>query len=117
MKFLANENFPFPSLMILRQSGYHVLSVSELYPGISDYDVIAQARESNSIILTFDKDYGEIIYKHGLENPPAVLFFRFKGTNPEVAEQLLVEVLNGKNFEFEKTFTVFEKGNIRQRKY
>ena len=55
MKFLANENFPFPSLMILRQSGYHVLSVSELYPGISDHDVIAQARESNSIILTLIK--------------------------------------------------------------
>ena len=43
MRFLANENFPFPSIKILKEAGYHVTSVSELYPGISDFDVIDRA--------------------------------------------------------------------------
>ena len=117
MKFLANENFPFPSIQLIRQSGFDVDSVLELFPGIPDGEVVIKARETNSIILTFDKDYGEIIYKHGLEYPPAVIFFRFKGTNPEAAGQRLVEILKDRKLEFEKRFTVFENRNIRQRIY
>lgn len=117
MIFLANENFPFPSVLILRQAGYHILSVSELFPGISDEEVIDKAKANNSVILTFDKDYGEIIFKHARQNPPAVIFFRFKGENSEAAGQLLIDMLENKEMEFEKKFTVIEKEGIRQRIY
>ncbi len=117
MKFLANENFPFPSISFLRQNGYEVSSVSELYPGIPDYAVIDKAKANDSIILTFDKDYGEIIFKHGSANPPAVIFFRFKGENPEVAGQLLMNLIETKKIGVENKFTVIEKESIRQRAY
>jgi predicted nuclease of predicted toxin-antitoxin system len=117
MKFLANENFPFPSIAILRQASLHISTVSELYPGISDNEVITKAKVDNLIILTFDKDYGEIIYKHGIENPPAVVFFRFKGENPESAGHLLLDIVVNKKIELEKKFTVIENESIRQRTY
>jgi len=117
MRFLANENFPFPSIKMLRQAGYVISSVSELYSGIPDTDVISKAKHEGLIILTFDKDYGEIIYKHGLNNPPAVIFFRFKGENPEAAGNLLLDLLIKGEMEFERKFTVIEKENIRQRIY
>lgn len=117
MRFLANENSPFPSIKFLRQAGYNILSISELYPGISDNEVIDKATSDNSIILTFDKDYGEIIFKHGLESPPAVIFFRFKGEDPEIAGQLLLDLMKNKNLKVENKFTVIEKESIRQRTY
>ena len=56
MEFLANENFPKPSIQLLVNKGYKVLSVSEMLSGISDLEVISFASKRNQIILTFDKD-------------------------------------------------------------
>ena len=64
MNFLANENFPRPSTIILRENGLSVKSIQEDFPGISDEEVIEIASKSNLIILTFDSDYGEIIFKY-----------------------------------------------------
>lgn len=79
MRFLANENFPAPSVKKLRELGYNIQSVQELSSGASNHEVIDIGGRDNSIILTFDRDYGEIIFKYRHENPPAVIFFRFKG--------------------------------------
>ena len=67
MQFLANENFPFPSLEILRENGVEVKSIAEECPGISDTEVMRIAQKKNLAILTFDKDYGELIYKHNIQ--------------------------------------------------
>lgn len=117
MLFLANENSPLPSVIFLRLNGYNILSVSELYPGISDGEVIDKAVADNSIILTFDKDYGEILFKHERKNPPAVIFFRYKGENPESAGQLLFDIIENRKLDIENKFTVIEKEGIRQRTY
>jgi predicted nuclease of predicted toxin-antitoxin system len=61
--FLANENFPRPSTIILRENGFIIKSVQEDYSGISDLEVMKIALELNLIILTFDSDYGELIFK------------------------------------------------------
>ncbi len=117
IRFLANENFPFPSIEILRSKGFELLSISESYSGISDTAVISLANKTSSIILTFDKDYGEIIFKSGIKKPPAVVFFRFKGTNPESAAEILLSLFDVKKLSLENAFTVIEIDGIRQRKY
>jgi predicted nuclease of predicted toxin-antitoxin system len=82
-----------PSILLIRQAGHEVLSVSELFSGISDAEVIKKAKSEKAIILTFDKDYGEIIFRHEQQDPPAVVFFRFKGSYPETAGHLLMELM------------------------
>ncbi|MCW5911647.1 MAG: DUF5615 family PIN-like protein [Cyclobacteriaceae bacterium] len=57
MRFLANENFPFPSIQTLRSKGFEVLSILQSHPGISDVEVISLAQKTSSVVLTFDKDY------------------------------------------------------------
>ena len=89
--FLANENFPRPSTNILRDNGFHVKSIQEDSPGISDEEVIQIALETDLIILTFDRDYGELIFRYAKENPPAVVFFRDKGMAPEFAALSLIK--------------------------
>jgi predicted nuclease of predicted toxin-antitoxin system len=83
--FLANENFPRPSTQLLRANGFSVKSIQEECSGISDEAVIEMAVASNLIILTFDSDYGELIFKYAKTNPPSVVFFREKGQHPEFA--------------------------------
>jgi predicted nuclease of predicted toxin-antitoxin system len=100
--FLANENFPRPSTILLRENGYIVKSIQEDYSGIDDVAVIKMAQEQNLIILTFDRDYGELIFKYAKDNPPSVVFFRAKGSQKIF--------LAG-------AFTVIESDNIRQRFY
>ena len=117
MRFLANENFPFPSIKILREAGFQIKSILETNQGISDQEIIQIAVKENYIILTFDKDYGEIIFKYGENNPPAVIFFRHKGDKPESAGIILRNLLTDSHLQVTNKFTVVENGNIRQRSY
>ncbi|MBI3501899.1 MAG: DUF5615 family PIN-like protein [Bacteroidetes bacterium] len=114
---MANENFPFPSISFIRNEGHFIFSISELSNGISDEQVIQKAIKENLIILTFDKDYGELIFKFGITNPPAVVFFRYKGNNPLFAGKILCDLTVKAGLKLEKNFTVIEENDIRQRQY
>jgi predicted nuclease of predicted toxin-antitoxin system len=115
--FLANENFPRPSTILLREKGYIIKSIQEDSPGISDPEVMKIAKDLNLIILTFDSDYGELIFKYSNNNPPSVVYFREKGNNPEFAATSLISVLTNSNIILPGSFTVIESNNIRQRFY
>ncbi|MCC3421582.1 MAG: DUF5615 family PIN-like protein [Microcoleus sp. PH2017_29_MFU_D_A] len=56
MRFLANENFPLQSVQLLRQADLEVASITE------DSEVLARATDQQRVILTFDRDYIEILY-------------------------------------------------------
>lgn len=115
--FLANENFPRPSTIILRENGFSVKSIQEDSPSISDQEVIRIALEMDLIILTFDSDYGELIFRYSKDNPPAVVFFREKGASPEFAALSLMNLLSNTEITLAGAFTVIEDKNIRQRFY
>ena len=115
MNFLANENFPYPSIKILREKGFYVKSIGEELGGISDESVMGIAVEENLIILTFDRDYGELIFKFQKDKPPTVVYFRLKGDAPEMAAALLLQIIKD-GITIENHFTVVESTGIRQRK-
>jgi predicted nuclease of predicted toxin-antitoxin system len=117
MRFLANENFPFPSTKMLRENNFYVKSISEDCPGISDLEVMKIAIEEDLIILTFDKDYGEIIFKSGYFNPPSVVFFRYKGVNQSFAGEYILKMLIDQKKSLKGSFFVIEQENYRQRLY
>ena len=115
--FLANENFPRPSTIILRENGFNVKSIQEDSPGIGDEEVMQIALALNLIILTFDSDYGELIFRYVKDNPPAVVFFREKGNVPEFAASSLISILANSGITLSGAFTVIEANNVRQRFY
>ena len=115
--FLANENFPLPSINYLRDNHIDVLSIQENYPGIADSEVLSLAKTLNRTIITFDSDYGELIFKYSLIEPPSVIYFRYKGTDPEYVGKILHQLILERNINFTKSFTVVESDTIRQRNY
>src|ERR1022692_4368954 len=66
MRFLADENFPRPALEALLKAGWDVVSIAEECPGVPDEDVAALCAAQERILLTFDKDFGELVFYRGL---------------------------------------------------
>ena len=70
---LADENFPLSSYNLLQNRGYDIEHILLNQPGIPDEEVINIAIESDRIILTFDSDIGELVFKFGYK-PTGVIY-------------------------------------------
>jgi len=88
-KLLADENVPLKAVEILREKGVDVASVTELSPGLKDREVLDLARREGRIIVTFDKDFGELVVRERAKAKGLILL-RFVPRSPQqVAEKNL----------------------------
>ena len=110
MKFLANENIPQASVKKLQDEGFDVVSVSENFPSIKDETVILFASMEDRIIITFDRDYGELIFKHNLKHSAGVIYLRIQNFQPDEPAEILLNLFKT------ELKTVISENNIRQRK-
>ena len=117
MKILANENFPLSSVNILKSNNFDVLFIGIDFQGISDDEVMNLAISQNRTIITFDSDYGELIFKHGYRPQAGVIFLRWQNYTPSEPGGYLVELLERNDIIFNNMLTVIDRRTIRQRKY
>jgi predicted nuclease of predicted toxin-antitoxin system len=115
MRLLADENFPFPSIRLLRQAEYNIASISEDNSGIEDVEVLARAVNEQRFILTFDRDYGELIYRLRLPSPIGVIYLRFRPHYPTEPAEILLNLFQAEGVQFESRFTILERDRLRQR--
>lgn len=113
-RLLANENFPAPSIRLLRDRGYEVAAVAEGIGGLADSNVLALAVAEKRWIVTFDRDYGELIFARGLAAPPAVVLFRMRSYRPDDAGRVLADLLDS-GAAFDGHFVLVEDTGIRKR--
>jgi predicted nuclease of predicted toxin-antitoxin system len=117
MKLLANENFPQSSVRLLKEAGYDIVSVGEDFAGIMDSEVIDFAVKENRTIITFDRDYGELIFKRGYKPSAGVIYLRWENFQPEEPGKYLIEFLSSLNIQFEGMLTVISTDNIRPKRF
>ena len=115
MKFLANENFPATSYKILKSQNLDIEHIGESNMGISEEEVMKTSIKEQRIIITFDSDYGELVFKYGYK-PVGVIFLRIKEFSPDFPAQLLGKLVIEEKLEVEGRFTVIDENQIRQRK-
>jgi predicted nuclease of predicted toxin-antitoxin system len=115
MRFLANENFPAASVRHLRQSGHDVRYVIEDFPSVEDAAVLRRAQDEQRVVLTFDRDYGELIFKQRLPVPLGVIHFRFDPATPLEPAEILIKLLGLPDMEWTGRFSVLTRDQIRQR--
>ncbi len=94
MRFMANENIPATAIQLLRQSGHDVLSVKECSPGAGDATVMQRARDEGRILITQDKDFGELAFRTRAPAPVGFVLFRLTGADPDADSRRIAEVLN-----------------------
>lgn len=62
MLLLADENVPLKSFKLLKEKGYDIIHISIENPSVKDHDVINISIEQDRIIITFDSDFGELVF-------------------------------------------------------
>ena len=113
-RLLLNENFPAPSTRRLRGAGLDVLAIAETFAGMDDVDVLALAVRERRWLITFDRDYGELLFARRHPAPPAVILLRVESYRPE-EPAVWVEGLIGNEPEHLGRFTVFNGLTSRSR--
>ena len=93
MRLLANENFPGDAVTALRDDGHDVAWVRTDSPGSADAEVLARAQAENRILVTFDKDFGELAFRSQRPATSGVILFRVPIPSPAHVARLAVEAL------------------------
>lgn len=114
MLLLADENVPGVVVAALRGAGIDVAWIREVAPGSADDAVLKRARDGGRLVLTFDKDFGELIYARGLNGSRGVILVRVTGLLPDALAALMVQAV-GSRGDWEGRFSVIEDGRVRMR--
>jgi predicted nuclease of predicted toxin-antitoxin system len=93
VRFLADENFPLPALLALRRDGWDISSIAEGHAGSTDETVAGICDREQRILLTFDKDFGELVFQRGLSTGSSVVLFRIS-PEPEALVKIMRSLLD-----------------------
>ncbi len=115
MIFLADESVVRHVVELLRDEGYHLLSMAETQPGAPDEAVMDLAQSEHAILLTADKDFGELVFRQG-RAAPGVVLIRLAGLSPEAKAKAVASALADHVSELENSFTVISPGFVRIRR-
>ncbi len=114
MRFLANENFPLDAVEALRTLGHDVAWIRTEAPGISDVVVLSRAQQDSRILLTFDKDFGELAYRSNLPATCGIILFRIATPSSMEVARKVVSVIELRS-DWAGAFSVVEAHRIRTR--
>lgn len=112
MRFIADESVDKPIVDALRANDYDVYYILEKDRGIPDNKVLKIANIKSSILLTSDKDFGNIVYRQKRSHHGIVLL-RLAGLSTERKIQLVLNALKQHYNEIENHFSVISKTHIR----
>jgi predicted nuclease of predicted toxin-antitoxin system len=112
MRILANENFPFDAVEALRARGHEVAWIRTDAPGSRDDEVLSRAQAENRIVVTFDKDFGELAFRFGLPASCGVILFRISARSSAHIAQTAVAALDRRD-DWIGHFAVIEDQRIR----
>jgi predicted nuclease of predicted toxin-antitoxin system len=113
-QFLADENFPGLAVARLRAAGNDVVWMRTDAPGIADPDIFARAVRESRVVLTFDKDFGELAFNRGHGKGSGVVLFRVSMSPPGPAIDFVVKTVLSRQ-DWLGHFSVAEPGRIRMR--
>jgi len=100
----------------LRVDGHTVRAIRETDQGLVDPDVLAIAVNEQSLLLTQDKDFGELVVRFGMKHCGIVLI-RLAGMAIRSRSQVVCELLRDHAKELPMAFTVISRGGVRIRQF
>ena len=111
-RLLANENVPAVVVAAMRAAGHDVAWMHETGPGSPDEDVLALAQADGRVLLTFDKDFGELAFRRGRAATLGVILLRPRLRSPDHLVRFTLAVL-GQGHAWEGHFAVAEERRLR----
>jgi predicted nuclease of predicted toxin-antitoxin system len=114
MRLVADENVPLKAVLLLREKGHDVLSISESLPKTSDEDILKTAERDGRIILSFDKDFGELAFCSELPISCGIILLRIPLLSVDYITSIIVDAVQSRS-DWAGHFAVVEPGRIRMR--
>lgn len=114
MKILADESVENKVVSRLRRDGHDVTYVAEQSPGVLDEEVLSLASDENTLLLTADKDFGELIFRQQYVKRGIVLY-RLAGLSSQEKAEIITLTIVEHGDELLKSFSVITEKAIRIR--
>jgi predicted nuclease of predicted toxin-antitoxin system len=112
LNFLADESCDFQVVRVLRKAGHDMLAVCEIAKRLEDSEVIDLSAREERILITEDKDFGQLVYARG-HGSRGVILLRY----PAIARQKLsgdvAKLVNEKKEALHSSFVVLQPGRFR----
>jgi hypothetical protein len=113
-KILVDESVEFDLVRFLRKEGFDTKSASEIYTSFEDREILKIAKKEKRILVTDDKDFGNLIFLQKLPHR-GVIFFRVKPGLVKFKIKILKLLLVKFGWKLEKYFLVVDENKIRCR--
>jgi predicted nuclease of predicted toxin-antitoxin system len=114
VKFLCDESVDGPIVDRLRLDGQDIWYVAEMDPGLSDDAVLAIANREGAVLITADKDFGELVFR--LRRPTAgVVLYRLTGLPATRKATIVASAIACHSAELAQAFTVITAEGLRIR--
>ncbi len=114
MRLCANENIPGDCVTALRSAGHDVLWVRESMPGAADDVVLARALVDGRLLLTFDKDFGTLVFGRGQTASTGIVLFRISQPSAQAVATSITRILASRH-DWNGHFSVVDDRTIRMR--
>lgn len=114
MRFLVNENIASSVISGLRQAGHDVLSAKESMRGRPDGELLSRAQAEHRVLVTHDKDFGELAFRSGLPADSGVVLLRFTGDDPSANNARALTALTSRD-DWAGHFSVVDSRRVRMR--
>jgi len=112
LNFLADESCDFRVVRALREAGHDVLVVCEFAKRMQDQEVMNLSACEERVLITEDKDFGQLIYAHGTPSR-AVILTRYPVTVRQRLSSDIVKLVQQKGEALQGSFVVLEPGRVR----
>ncbi len=114
MRLCANENVAEDCVERLRKAGHDILWIREAAPGSSDRAVLHRAQLEQRLLITFDKDFGELVFRQGAAASCGVILLRISLPSSVAVADRIAAVLASRE-DWAGHFSVVDDFGIRMR--
>ena len=113
MRWLIDECVDAALVALWRESGHDAVYMSDVAPRATDVEVMNRAHRESRLLLTEDKDFGELVFRHGLTHAGIILFrLPSGGTDAKIERLRRLLVTHGDRL---AEFVVVNPRNVRVR--
>ncbi len=111
---VTDECVDYEITLQLRKAGFEVYAICEQSPSIKDEEVLDIAFQKKALLITEDKDFGELAFRLKLPNH-GILLVRMMEEHSKNKAEIVLRILQQYNNSLLKAFSVVEKDKFRTR--
>lgn len=112
MRLIADESCDFAIIRGVRAASYDVLSVAESASGVSDEEVIQLASTERRLLITEDKDFGQLVFAAAKESS-GIILIRYPALSRSGLVNTMLQLFAERGEKLYNKFVVLEPGKIR----